>query len=237
MLNQPVVSNLDELHTFLKRLMAIGAVKVDTENGFRFKHHETDPTAPLSPTYVSLRVPENKGALTQIDVDRVARLMYEYMVRNKLQFHGICPVPRAGDPFALALQQVFYHEGGLHVPLLTLEKIDGPEGRSIGKLVKAQGLPRGAVVTVIDDLITRSVSKVEAIKRLRHEGYIVQDCMVLLDRQQGGPEELATHKVKLHSIVGFRQMFELYRECGLVTSEQFDTIMNYQESERLRITS
>jgi uridine monophosphate synthetase len=221
-----------DLNAFIRRLIENGAVKIDTEQGFKFKHHEKHPDAPRSPTYINLRVPDNNGTLTQSDVNEAARIMHDYLCRNRIAFEGICGIPRAGEPFARALQERIYELEGRVVPLLTLLKEANKEGRRIGKLARAQDLPRGCTVLLIDDLITKAFSKFEAVDTLEYEGYRVRDCIVFLDREQGGRDELQNRGVQLHSIVGFTSVFLVYRDDGSVTADQYRRIMAYQASEQ-----
>ena len=52
---------------------------------------------------------------------------------------------------------------------------------------------------VLDDLITTGGSKIEAIAPLAEAGLVVKDVVVLVDREQGGAEELAARGLRLHA--------------------------------------
>lgn len=221
-----------DLSRFALRLLHIGAVKIDMEKGFRFKHHEKFPQAPLSPTYVNLRVPENKGTLGEAEVEEVARFMHVYLRQHNVEFDGMCGVPRAGEPFVRALQRRIYEAEKIYVPVMTLGKEEGPEGRRVSGLLKTEGLPRKARILLVDDLITTSLSKLEAIEVLRHEDYLVEQCIVFLDRGQGGPDEMAARGVQLHRIMGFAPLFDIYRHEGAISDGDYRRIMDYQASER-----
>ena len=49
----------------------------------------------------------------------------------------------------------------------------------------------GETALVLDDLMTTGASKVEALAPLKDAGLKVTDVVVLVDREQGGKEELA----------------------------------------------
>lgn len=221
-----------DLARFALRLREIGAVKIDMEKGFRFKHHEKFPDAPLSPTYVNLRVPENKGTLGEPEVGEVARFMHVYLRKYGIPFDGMCGVPRAGEPFVRALQQRIYETEHVYVPVMSLGKEEGPSGRRVSRLLKAEGLPRKSRVLLVDDLITTSLSKIEAIDVLHHEDYLVEHCIVFLDRGQGGPAEMAARGVQLHRIMDFGPLFDIYRHHGAISDDEYARIMAYQASER-----
>ncbi len=162
------------LPVFARRLFSIGAVKIDTATGFKLKLHETQPDAPLSPYYFNLRIAENKGPLTYSEVEEIGRFFHNKIVTDKINFDGICGVPKAGEPFAKALQEILYYSPlRRSVPLLTLQKETYDDRRHIGSIVRAQNLPRGSKVLLLDDLITKADSKLEAIAVLKAAGYEV----------------------------------------------------------------
>lgn len=219
-----------DLAKFGRRLMDIGAVKIDTKQGFRLKLHETKPDAPLSPYYFNLRIPENKGGpLTYGDVDSIGRLFHRALTRAEVRFDALCGVPRAGEPFAKVLQDLFYHSAGnVSYPLITLDKIEGERGRKIGPVLRRRDVPPGSIVLLVDDLITKADSKVEAINSLRDHGYDVKDLIVFLDREQGAKEELEKMGTRLHAIVTVTELLSIYQTGGLITERDMDAIRAYR---------
>lgn len=226
-MNTPTKDNT-ELESFLLNLFGIGAVKISTAEGFRMKIHETKPEVPLSPIYINLRVKENKeGPLTQEDVARMVYFFHELIKRRHLTFAGIAGVPRAGEPFAESLQSRFYHAYKQMIPVLTLGKDESDGKRAIGQVQKVQGLPRGTRVLLVDDLITQSKSKLEAVRQLRNAGFIVEDCIVFLDREQGGPLEMHKEGVRLHSVTTLTYMLDYYLRAHLISPEDDRIIRDY----------
>lgn len=217
------------LNDFLCRLYTCGAVKIDTDKGFRLKLHDSNPTAPLSPLYFNLRVPANKGGpLNEMDVHEIADFFYHYLRNNSgLTFDAICPVPNAGDPFVKELQKIFRERNGWEPPVLELSKEETSGGRRVGELKATRYSPAGMVVLIIDDLISRSDSKAEAVESLRRAGCLVHDCLVFLDREQGGSRALAKMGVKLHAIASVSGTLALYKDQDLITGQQLCTILNY----------
>lgn len=214
---------------FACELLKIGAVKIDTKKGFRLKLHETNPDAPLSPYYFNLRTAENKGGpLTPWEVNSIAGFFYGRIRRDTIEFQGIAGVPRAGEPFAKALQDMIYHAPGNHsIPLLTLGKEEEESGRKIGKLLRDRDLPRGSQVLVVDDLITKAGSKKEAIDSLQDAGYRVTDILVFLDREQGAETELQKLGIRLHSIVTISSLLKIYGREHLLTAQDLASIRAY----------
>jgi orotate phosphoribosyltransferase len=219
-----------ELALFARRLMAVEAVKIDTKKGFRLKLHESHPDAPLSPYYFNLRIPENKGGpLTYSEVESIGKFFHRYALKAGLQFDALCGVPRAGEPFAKVLQDLFYHSpGNVSYPIITLNKVESAGGRKIGEVLRSRDMPLGSRVLLVDDLITEAGSKVEAIVSLRGAGFIVNDVIVFLDREQGASAELLKLGVRLHAITTVTGLLDIYEKEGLITQGDVAAIREYR---------
>ena len=85
----------------------------------------------------------------------------------------------------------------------------------------------GAKVVVVDDLITTAHSKLAAIERLENSGLVVKDVVVLVDRGQGGKEELSGKGYTLHSVVTLQQMLDLYVETSRLTKDEAQKVIDY----------
>jgi len=103
------------------------------------------------------------------------------------------------------------------------------------KEVKAHGTARaiegdfepGERAIVLDDLITTGGSKLAAIEPLEAEGLRVQDVVVLIDREQGGREELAAVGYRLHAVLRLGEMLDQLVEAGRISAEQRDAVQAY----------
>lgn len=187
------------------QLFAIGAIKF---GGFRLKLHETNPEAPLSPVYIDLRalrrVPEAKAA---------AITVYKELVRP-LQFDLLADIPTAATPLVSSLADRL--QVGQITPRTdakthgTGAKIDGMLPEDVGK-----------TAVLIDDLVTRADSKMEAANALKAQGITVHDVVVLIDREQGGRAQLSEAGYDLHSAFTMRQMLDFYLRDGSLTQAQY----------------
>jgi orotate phosphoribosyltransferase len=127
-------------------------------------------------------------------------------------YQAVVGVPRAGDPFAEAFAQL------THAPRLEMDKIEEGGKRQIAG-VKGRNDVAASVqnVLVIDDLLTKADSKIEAIGSLEKGGFKVTDVMVLVDREQGGREELAKRGVTLHAVFTLTELLDCYVDSGDLT--------------------
>ncbi len=221
-------------------LYALGAVKTRNhptavsrpsgERGFKLKLHERTPDAPLSPVYLNLRTPENPkpGPLTPEVVELAGKVLYRRASAACLGYTHIAGVPRAGEPLAQAFQRAAARDSR-EVSILTLAKDDVGSGgaRRVTGLVPGQAFRAGEVVLLIDDLITKADSKIEAIEALKAAGLRVTDVLVLVDREQGGRDELRQHRVFLNAAFTLRGLLDLYVEDGQLSAGTRDEIVAY----------
>jgi orotate phosphoribosyltransferase len=193
-----------------------------TERGFKLKLHEKNPGAPLSPIYFNLRTPNNPkpGPLTEYLVEMAIHCMRFAIHEKNLSFDAVSGVPRAGDPLADALARL------MRVPVIPLEK---SEQGGIRKIASLKGIAPASVkkAVVIDDLVTKADSKIEAIEVLRDSGIEVTDVIVLLDREQGGHEELRGCGCTLHSVFTISELLDLYVSAEKMQPELRSHIQSY----------
>ena len=61
----------------------------------------------------------------------------------------------------------------------------------------------------IQDVVTSGTSVLETAKLLRDQGLVVTDAVVLLNREQGGAENLARNGIRLHSVCGVHRLLDV----------------------------
>lgn len=98
---------------------------------------------------------------------------------------------------------------------------------------KVEGAVRpGWRALVIDDLVTTGGSMVSAVEALRRSGCTVEDALVLVDRLEGGKENLARSGVKLSAFVDVKELAEtLFREKK-VTKTDYQAALRQLEGGR-----
>ena len=87
----------------------------------------------------------------------------------------------------------------------------------------------GQTVLLIDDLVTYAHSKIEAIRVLEAHGLKVHDVAVLLDREQGGSDILASNGYMLCAALGLRQLLEYLHKSGSIDGETYMRVFEYLE--------
>jgi uridine monophosphate synthetase len=87
-------------------------------------------------------------------------------------------------------------------------------------------------VVLIDDIITDGGSKFEAIAVLEEAGLIVNDLVILIDREQGGRELLASKGYALHSILTISQCLDEWETSGLVDAAAIEQSREFVKATR-----
>jgi orotate phosphoribosyltransferase len=89
------------------------------------------------------------------------------------------------DPIVTAVSVVAAYEGR-SLPALIIRKES--KGHGTRAYIEGPNLPEGSSVVVLEDVVTTGQSALKAADRLREAGYIVNQVIALVDRQQGGAE-------------------------------------------------
>ena len=55
-------------------------------------------------------------------------------------------------------------------------------------------------VTVLEDVVTTAGSSLKAIKKLRENNFLVKEVLTIIDRNEGGKENLMNHNIELKSL-------------------------------------
>lgn len=190
-------------------LLEIGAMKF---GAFRLKLHGTNPDAPLSPFYIDLRIlrsfPGAKAKATDAYIESL----------KALEFDVLADVPTAATPLVSSISD------RLKIPQITprMDKKNHGTGARIDGVFE-----EGQVAVLVDDLVTGADSKMEAVDVLRAGGLEVRDVVVLVDREQGGREQLAEAGLKLHSVLGIHDLLKYYAETGKISQKKYQQILDY----------
>ena len=154
-----------------------------------------------SPFYIDLRIASSNPRLLR----QIARAYASLL--TGLRCDRIAGIPLAGLPFATALSL----ETG--IPLIY------PRGaaKAHGTGNSVEGVHElGEQVVLVDDLITRGDSKLEAAAVLEEAGLEVHDLIVLLERGSNGRREVQKRGIRLHAFAHVTELLERATEMGLI---------------------
>ena len=93
-------------------------------------------------------------------------------------------------------------------------------------------LKKGAKSVLVDDMATNAFSKLKFINGIRQSGGVVENVVIVLDREQGGADALAKEGVKLHSLITLRELLGYMKENNMVDTKKYSETLEYLEKNK-----
>jgi orotate phosphoribosyltransferase len=167
----------------------------------------------LSSYYIDLRlIPSDPEAFRRV-IGFYSTVLAPTLAKHVQRLAGI---PTAGIAYAAVLAF------SLSKPFFYVRKEQKEHGR--GKRIEGVLRP-GDKVLVLDDVVTTGKNVVEAVEAIRAEGGVVEDAVVLLDRQQGGETNLKKAGVRLHSFTTMKRVADRLSARGMIDEGQLREII------------
>jgi uridine monophosphate synthetase len=184
-------------------LYRIGAVRF---GDFTLKDGRT------SPFYLDLRLLVSyPGALT-----RVARVMLQRA--EGVRYDRLAGLPYAGLPIAVAMSLIGSR------PMIYARKESKDYGTK--RLIEGEFAP-GERALMIDDVVTSGGAKLEAMAPFRAAGLVVEDVLVVIDREDRAAASLADARLRLHSVLKVRALFDHLRQDPAVDPVGVDRALDF----------
>lgn len=120
---------------------------------------------------------------------------------------GVGGLTLGADPMVSAVSIAGAYEGKPVTPLIIRKEAKGHGTRAY---IEGPTLPEGSPVVILEDVVTTGASALKAVERLRDAGYIVNDILALVDRQQGGEALYAKEGLNFRSIFTIPELKEHY---------------------------
>ncbi|NYT02511.1 MAG: orotate phosphoribosyltransferase [Methanosarcinales archaeon] len=139
-----------------------------------------------------------------IDAKRVILTAEGAYLTGKLLLEKLDPRVKAvagmtlgADPIVAAIS-VMSHIQKRDVAALIVRK--EPKKHGTMRFIEGPRLEKGDRVAVVDDVVTTGASLVKSIERIEDEGYQVVQALAILDRMEGGHEELLKAGYRLDAL-------------------------------------
>ncbi|BFZ16023.1 hypothetical protein BsWGS_19062 [Bradybaena similaris] len=172
-----------------------------------------------SPVYFDLRV---MISFPQLMTD-VANLLWGKVSASK--FKSLCGVPYTALPIATLMS------ASHNIPMLIRRK----EAKGYGTKKLIEGIfNTGDVCLIVEDVVSSGSSVLETAAALKSAGLQVKDAVVLLDREQGGREQLEHEGIILHSVFTMSDILKILNDAGKLDLDTVDRVAKYIEHNRFR---
>lgn len=128
----------------------------------------------------------------------IGRLMLEAVRRLEPEVQAVGGLSMGADPLVSAVALTSFLEG---TPIGGFLVRKEPKGHGTGQFVEGlQLLPEGATAVVLDDVITTGGSTLKAVERARQAGLKVTGALALVDRSEGGRENIEAAGLKVSAL-------------------------------------
>ncbi|MBO0888468.1 orotate phosphoribosyltransferase [Candidatus Bathyarchaeota archaeon] len=164
----------------------------------------------LSPYYLDLRIVPSFPDAFKTSIELLTK-----SAKGLQSIDKIGGIPTGGLPWASVLAY------SLSKPLVYVRKEIKHHGRE--KMVEGMLRP-GDRVLLVDDVITTGHNILAALQTLRAEGGVVDQALVLVDREEGGKEHLRKEGVELYSVTRISELAEKLLDMDAITQSQFEEI-------------
>ena len=113
----------------------------------------------------------------------------------------------------------------LNLPCVVVRKEEKAYGVT-SRIAGAEVL-KGEHILFFDDVVSEGLSKLEGIKPLEELGAHVMHLMVVVDREQGGRENLEKLGYKVHALAKISELVDCLLQSAHVSKEQADAVLSY----------
>ena len=112
------------------------------------------------------------------------------------------------DPLANALSVISYQKGKPIKSFIVRKDV-----KDHGTKSALEGdVQAGEKVVVLDDVITTGGSTITAIERVREAGLEVERVIALIDREEGGKENIVAHAQKVEAVLTRTEIMAIYKK-------------------------
>jgi len=118
---------------------------------------------------------------------------------------GVAGLTLGADPLVSGVVMLAT-QSGINLSGLIVRK--EAKGHGTGAWLEGPLPPKGSVITVLEDVVTTGGSSLKAVEKLRTEGYLVNQVLAIVDREEGGENAMKTAGLDLNSLFSLKEIVE-----------------------------
>lgn len=111
------------------------------------------------------------------------------------------------------------------LPCIVVRKEEKAYG-VVGRVAGAEVI-KGDRILFFDDVVSEGLSKVEGIKTLEELGAKIEHLIVIVDREQGGKENLEKLGYRVHALSNISDLVNNLVESEHISKQQAESVLNY----------
>ncbi|XP_078035781.1 rudimentary-like [Augochlora pura] len=166
-----------------------------------------------SPVYFDLRVMISQPKV----MAQLAKALWK-LSEDRENISQICGVPYTALPLATLISVDF------DIPMLIKRK----EAKEYGTKKMVEGhFKSGDNCVIIEDVVTSGSSILETVQTLRKEGLKVTDAFVVIDREQGGRNNIESHGINMRSLYTVTSLLTYLVEANKITPMIKKDVLDY----------
>lgn len=170
-----------------------------------------------SPNYIDLSCllssPKDFGCVVDAVADEIKRIMSFNKIEKlaSIELKGALLLPSIACRLILPC-----------VVVRKTEKKYGVTGRVAGGTVV-----KGEHILFFDDVVTDGMSKIEGVKPLEQLGALIETVMVVVDREQGGRENVERSGYKFRALTTISELVRCLLQSSCISDEQAHAVLDY----------
>ncbi len=118
---------------------------------------------------------------------------------------GVAGLTLGADPLVSGVVMLSA-QSGINLSGLIVRK--EAKGHGMGSWLEGPLPPKGSLITVLEDVVTTGGSSLKAVEKLRSEGYLINQVLAIVDREEGGEDAMSRADLNLNSLFFLKEIVE-----------------------------